>query len=141
MAGLGSSLLCWRCLILTSGPRDPGNRVGRCCVYGVVTAGFRKMKLPVQTAAPLTAPVKSHGMLHCLDVNHLLQPQEGEGDRVTFVSLSRPRRTQGLGGGRCVILFSDPSHSYSEGVKTHRNKRRCLWSTRSFSKAFHYCRC
>lgn len=51
-----------------------GDRVGRCCVYGVVTAGFRKMKLLVQTAAPPRAPVQSQGMLHCLDVNHFLRP-------------------------------------------------------------------
>ena len=87
----GELSACWRCLILTSGRHDPGNRVGQCCVYGFVTAGFRKMKLLVQTAAPLTAPVKSHGMLHCLDVNHLLQPHgRGGWHWITFVSLSRP---------------------------------------------------
>ena len=77
------------------------------------------MKLPVQTTAPLTAPVKSHGMLHCLDVNHLLQPQEGEADtELHLYPYQDPcPTTQGLGGRRCVMLFSDPSHSYSEGVK------------------------
>lgn len=85
VAELQSSLSCWRCLILTSSRCDPGNRVGRCCVYGFVTAGFRKMKLLVQTAAPLTAPAKSEAgvggrgwgdMLHCLDVNHFLHLME-----------------------------------------------------------------
>lgn len=86
VAELQSSLSCWRCLILTSSRCDPGNRVGWCCVYGFVTAGFKKMKLLVQTAAPLTAPAKSNAggegvwgggdMLHCLDLNHFFHLME-----------------------------------------------------------------
>lgn len=104
VAGLRSSLPCWRCLILTSSHHEAGNRVGRCCVYGFVTAGFMKMKLPVQTAAPLTAPVKSQGMPHCLDVNHFLQRHGGETDtRVTFVSLSGLLPNDPRPGGQHVM--------------------------------------
>jgi hypothetical protein len=85
-----SSLPCWRCLILTSDHLDPGNRVGQCCVYGFVTSGFRKMKLLVQTAAPLTAPVKSQGMLQCLNVNHFLQWQTGKGKWYPLILVSAP---------------------------------------------------
>lgn len=106
VAGLQCSLPCWRCLILTSRHHDPGNRVGRCCVYGFVTAGFRKMKLLVQTAAPLTAPVKSQGMLHCLDVNHFLNRMEV---RLTLKLHLYPYQdccptTQGPGGQHMIHL-------------------------------------
>lgn len=43
-----------------------------------MTAGFRKMKLPVPTAAPPMAPVKSQGMVRCLDANHFLGGREGQ---------------------------------------------------------------
>ena len=87
--------------INATSPRDAGNRVGRCCVYGFVTAGFRKMKLLVQTAAPLTAPVKSQGMLHCLDVNHFLQPPRKGRLTLSYICIpirtaaQRPRAGQG----------------------------------------------